>query len=134
MVWLLAIGLWPSCEDILEVPDISNEEVLLVAPLDNTVVQQSEVNFTWNGIADVDAYWIQVATPNFTEAAQVLLDSIIVLDSTFAGTKAVQALTNGDYEWRVKGVNSAYGTPFSSSAFTVNAPDSPPTETPTTEE
>jgi len=110
-----------SCEDILEVPDISGQEVELVAPLNGTVVNQNLVNFTWNGVADADAYLIQVATPNFAEASQVLLDSIVVLDSTFLGTQASKSLLNSTYEWRVKAVNSAFETDFSQGAFSVQA-------------
>ncbi|MEO1012830.1 MAG: hypothetical protein AAFX53_16135 [Bacteroidota bacterium] len=134
LLYILGMAVLSSCEDILEVPDISDREVALVAPLEGAEVRQSPVTFTWNGIADADAYWVQIATPNFTNAAQVLLDSVVVLDSTFLGTRAVKALTNGEYEWRVKGLNSGFETVFSRSAFTVNAPEETPTETPETEE
>lgn len=110
-----------GCEDILEVPDISGREVQILAPRDSTVVGNTRVNFTWNGVADADAYSVQIARPNFRQAAQILLDSTIVLDSTFIGTKAIKTLDNGDYEWRVKALNSDFQTEFSSSAFKVEA-------------
>lgn len=113
---LLIIG----CEEILEVPDISGEEVQLLAPSDSTVVGESEVGFSWNGIQDADAYLIQVARPVFNNASQLVLDSIIVVDSTFKGTRASKVLTDSDYEWRVKAMNSGYETPFSSNTFKVS--------------
>jgi len=118
---LLSIGLvFASCEDILEVPDISGENVELLAPKDSAIVTDSIVNFSWNGVGEADSYLIQVATPDFENAAQILLDSIIVLDSTFLGTTASRQLNDGDYEWRVKALNSDFETPFSSSTFHVD--------------
>ncbi|WP_373518421.1 hypothetical protein [Pricia sp.] len=119
---LIYLGIFATgCEDILEVPDISGRQVEIVAPKDRVVVENSQVNFTWNGVADADSYSVQIARPNFREAAQILLDSTIVLDSTFIGTKAIKNLDNGDYEWRVKALNSDFRTEFSSSAFKVEA-------------
>lgn len=115
-----ALGI-SSCEDILEVPDISNTTIELLAPKDSTVVHTATVNFHWNGIADADGYVIQVATPDFENAAQILLDSIIVLDSTFVGTRTSLPLSNGNFQWRVKGINSGFETNFSTGTFQVNA-------------
>lgn len=110
-----------GCQDILEVADISEQQVEIVAPKNSTVVENTQVNFTWNGVADADTYLIQIARPNFREASQIILDTTIVLDSTYIGTKAIKTLDNGDYEWRVKALNSDYETEFSSSVFQVEA-------------
>jgi hypothetical protein len=111
-----------SCEDILEVTDISNEQVMLLAPLNETVVADSLVNFNWNGVNEAESYLIQVATPNFTNASQLVLDSIIIIDSSFVGTRLSKTLANSTYEWRIKAINSDFETEFSSSNFSVEAP------------
>lgn len=111
-----------GCQDVLEVPDITQEQVLLLAPMDSTIVKDSVVNLTWNGVLDADAYLVQIATPNFENAAQIVLDSIIVLDSTFVGTKVSKALQNMNYEWRVKAMNSSFETSFSTALFSVETP------------
>lgn len=109
-----------SCEDLLEVADISEETVQLLAPSDSTTVAQNMVNFSWNGVYEATQYHIQVASPNFENAAQIIIDSVIVIDSTFLGTRITKSLANSQYEWRVKAMNSDFETDFSSSLFNVD--------------
>jgi len=70
-----------ACEDILEEPDISNSLVPVFAPLDNTVLTTNTVNFNWDAVLDARSYRVQVAQPDFENTQQLLLDSIVVLDS-----------------------------------------------------
>ena len=109
-----------SCEDILEVPDISRERVELLAPGDSVVVAQSNVRFSWTGVYEATEYHIQVATPNFENAAQIVLDSVIVIDSTFLGPHVDKSLSDSNYAWRVRAMNSDYRTDFAYSSFTVD--------------
>lgn len=108
-----------SCEELLEVPDISNESVQLLAPSDSTIVHQTNVNFTWDEVFEATQYHIQVAAPSFENAAQIVVDTLIVIDSSYAGPKFNKNLTDSSYEWRVKAMNSAYDTDFSVNRFTV---------------
>ena len=121
-IWILIIGSLgiSGCEEILEVPDISNQQIQLLAPLNGTVVNDSMVSFNWEDILDAEGYVLQVATPNFENANQLVLDTIIVVDSTFTGTRFSKTLNNNLYEWRVKGFNSDFETGFSNSLFEVN--------------
>jgi len=109
-----------GCQDILEVPDISNETVQLLAPGDSTIVLQSNVNFSWNEVYEASQYHIQVAAPNFENAAQIVVDSVIVVDSTFVSARISKSLVDSDYEWRIKAMNSDYETDFSSGRFSVD--------------
>lgn len=109
-----------SCEDLLEVPDISDERVQLLAPSDSTVVVQTSVNFTWNEVYEATQYHIQVAAPSFENAAQIVVDTLIVIDSLYAGPNLKRTLGDSDYEWRVKAMNNAYETEFSLNGFSVN--------------
>ena len=101
--------------------DISEETVQLLAPLNGTTVTLDTIKFSWNGVYDATEYHVQVATPSFENAAQIVLDSVVVVDSTFVGTHITKSLSNSEYEWRVKAMNSGFDTEFSSSSFTVNA-------------
>jgi hypothetical protein len=102
-----------SCEAIF-VEDISNRKVVLLAPTNNAVLDSGTIHFNWTPMKEIEGYQIQIATPNFLSASQLLLDSI----STH--TTITKSLEIGSYEWRVKATNSDYETPYSSSSFTVN--------------
>lgn len=84
---LLLVAFLGSCQDILEVTDISDQNVQLLAPSDSTVVVQTSVQFNWNEVYEASQYHIQVASPNFENAAQILVDSLIVIDSTFTSPR-----------------------------------------------
>jgi hypothetical protein len=109
-----------SCEDILEVPDISNQQVKLLAPSQGSIVTDSVVSFNWNDIVEADAFIMQVATPNFESANQIVLDTTLIVDSTFVGTRISRKLPINDYEWRVKALNSVFETEFSTIGFRVD--------------
>jgi len=121
LLLLIAIS-FCSCDDIIEVTDISNDQVTLLAPLNNTVVADSLVNFNWNSVNEAESYLVQIATPNFENASQIVLDSVIVIDTSFTGTSVSRMLLDNTYEWRVKAFNSDFETDFSLSRFRVETP------------
>ncbi len=124
LLWTVVIAGICSCEDILEEVDISNREVVLFAPLDSTVINSNAINFNWDGVKDATAYRFQLALPNFTETQQFVLDSIFQLDTlNQVATQLQLTLENGNYEWRVKALNSNFETPYSISAFVVAGED-----------
>jgi len=109
-----------SCEELLEVPDISNENVELLAPSESTVVVQNTVNFSWNEVFEATQYQVQVAAPDFENAAQIVVDTLIVVDSTFVGLNIKRTLVDSDYEWRVKAQNNGHETEFTTNRFSVD--------------
>lgn len=114
----MAMGvLFFSCEDIIEVADISEETVTLVAPTNGSVVQSNVTTFTWESVEDANRYTLQIATPDFESAAQILTDS------TMNSTSFSKELLPGNYEWRVKAVNSGYQTSYNNSIFSVSETD-----------
>lgn len=101
------------CDDITEVEDISDIEMVVLAPSNNVVLNNTQVTFTWESIEEVDSYHIQVATPSFEEAKQV------VVDSSFTITSYSKILTSGDYQWRVRAENSGYTTNYKTQSFSI---------------
>lgn len=106
-----------SCEEILLETDISKEEVQLIAPANNTNFSSTGVSFTWETVPDATKYRLQIAKPNFESPTQIVLDTIV------STTSFTQQLTIGTYEWRVKALNSAYGTHYTSRFFSIASND-----------
>lgn len=110
---LLVVCLLVSCEEIIEVVDISNENVVVLAPTDTAILAITDINFSWEAVEDAEQYNLQIATPNFESANQ------IVLDTTITTTNFNQNLELGNYEWRVRAENSDYQTAYSIQSFTI---------------
>lgn len=102
-----------SCEEILLETDISDEVVQLVAPANNSNFNSTGITFTWETVPDATKYRLQIAKPNFENPTQIVLDTIVT------STYFTQQLAIANYEWRVKALNSAYGTGYSSRFFAV---------------
>ena len=118
---LIVIFIFTSCEDILEEPDLSTQRVNLLAPKDGSILNDNQATFNWEKIEDATAYQVQIATPNFENAAQFILDSIMAKDSLGnLPTRIDQALLNGNYQWRVKAKNTGFETPFARGGFAVD--------------
>ena len=109
LILLCALG----CEAVFE-DDLSNNSVNLLAPLNNTQVKAGDIAFTWEQVEEADSYQLQIAMPSFENANQILLDSIT------DGNRVIHNLDVGTYQWRVRGTNSAYETPYSTVSFEVN--------------
>lgn len=105
--------LFVSCEEILLVPDISEQKVSLVAPADGSVLFSTGITFNWNKIENADKYHLQIAKPNFSSPVQIILDTLV------SNTNFTKQLNIGKYEWRVKGVNSGYETVYKSWSFEI---------------
>lgn len=102
-----------SCEEILLETDISKKEIQLVAPANNTNFNSTGVTFTWEAVSDATKYRLQIAKPNFESPTQIVLDTLIT------STYFTQQLSIANYEWRVRALNSAYETNYSSRFFSV---------------
>ncbi|RDY60782.1 hypothetical protein DX873_00960 [Flagellimonas nanhaiensis] len=120
VIWAVALVWVCSCEDILEVPDITGETVSILAPTDGSVIASNAVGFNWEKVNEAAAYRIQIAAPDFDNTVQIILDSIVQEDTLGnVSTRINQDLLNGTYAWRVKALNSDYETVYSLSSFRV---------------
>ncbi|AUP79693.1 hypothetical protein [Flavivirga eckloniae] len=106
-----------ACDDIIEVVDISNETVTVLAPVNETTLVDTDVVFTWGTVEEAEAYKIQIATPSFEAATE------IVTDSTVTKTSFSNTLASGSYEWRVRAENSGYATGYTTQKFRLLSPD-----------
>ncbi len=102
-----------ACDDIVEVKDISGEVVTILAPANEVTIDSTKVNFSWENLDEVVEYRIQVASPNFEMAQQIMLDSLVTTNNHSS------TLVNGVYQWRIKGINTEFETAYTVSNFTV---------------
>jgi hypothetical protein len=112
-VLMIVFQLFFSCSELVEVEDITDEVVIITAPTDQSNLDDSNVVFTWEPINEAESYHLQVATPSFIDAAQVLVDTLVI------NFNYAHELYFGQFEWRVKGQNSAYQTQYTTQSFTI---------------
>jgi len=103
-----------SCEDIIFEEDISESNLKILGPTNGASVISGNISFNWESVSDADKYQIQIATPNFENAIQ------IVLDSSISNTSFSKQLLANTYEWRVRALNSAFETSYFTNALIVN--------------
>ncbi|WP_299884422.1 hypothetical protein [uncultured Lacinutrix sp.] len=114
---LLIILVVISCDDIVEVEDISNSIVTILAPTDDVTLTAADITFSWQAVSEAETYTIQIATPNFENATQIILDSTIIT------TSFTKLLVSGDYEWRIKAENSGYSTAYTAQNLSISPAD-----------
>ena len=102
-----------TCDDLVEVDDISNEIVTVLAPSDNVTVTSTTVNFAWENVEDANQYKIQIARPSFEAAQEIIIDSILTTN------RYSKTLESGDYQWRIKATNIEFETLFTTLNFSV---------------
>lgn len=101
-----------SCDDIIE-EDITDDDVQTIYPTEAAVITSNVTPFSWRALDGADDYRIQISDA---------LTSVIILDSLVSTTMYEYPLDPGSYQWRVKGENFAYETPYTFPiAFTVEA-------------
>jgi hypothetical protein len=101
----IALGFFGSCDDII-VPDISEDNLVLIAPADSMVTTVKDQTFWWKENSSAESYQLVIVSP--TIANPVRLE----LDTTITKQQFDVTLAAGTYEWCVRGKNSAYETEY----------------------
>ena len=114
IIFLPILAIFYGCREIINETDISREVVCVYAPVNMAELTGTDVNFSWCEIEGATSYNLQIARPGFTDAVEIVLDTII---STHSFTKT---FLPDDYEWRVKAQNSVYETDYTTCAFTLS--------------
>lgn len=102
-----------SCEEVLFEEDLSDKAITLVAPREGSTVRNTSVTFSWNAVELATDYRVQVAQPDFENASQIVLDTVV------SKTNFTTNLVKNEYEWRVRAQNSGSATPYVQAGFTV---------------
>jgi len=113
IIYLFTVLSLIACDDIVNVEDISNDVVNILAPTNNALVNDTTLLFSWEALADAETYQIQIVTPTFNEAVQILQDTIVTTTSLLTNLEA------NSYEWRIKAENANYQTGYTTQSFTL---------------
>ena len=97
----LLVIMFYTCDDVLE-EDISDDNIEIIAPTNNTVIEGNNVQFSWQHLDGADDYRIQISGNN----------QVTILDSLVSINQFNYNLNEGNYQWRVKGENFAYETEY----------------------
>ena len=98
---IISLAIFYSCEDLIE-EDISDDMIVTISPQNNAEIESNVVNFRWNLIDGADKYRVQIYSSNQT----------MVLDSLVSSESFTFSVNPGSYQWRVRGENFAYETPY----------------------
>ncbi len=111
----LGVLLLLACEEIINEENIENDSVTILAPSANSTLKtNTEISYHWQTISGASDYELQIASPNFQQATKIVLDSVMM--GTFF---SVDSLKAGNYEWRVRALNSAFASPYTTNSFSV---------------
>ncbi|WP_298140162.1 hypothetical protein [Flavobacterium sp.] len=116
-VTLLILFSLISCSEIVSEEDISDDTLLLTAPVNNAQFVSTSVTFSWEYLQDATKYELQIAKPNFAAPLQIVLDTIVTSNS-FSFQLPV-----GQYQWRVKALNGSYSTLYARRDITILSND-----------
>lgn len=110
----LIIGLISSCSDMYE-QDISKKTVDLIAPMDSLQTALLDHHFWWEQTDGAESYEIAIVRGEFSAAVQLITDTVIQENSYF------QSLSPGQFQWRVKALNNAYESPYSTNSLFIDS-------------
>ena len=114
-ITFLLLLLTLSCEEIINEQNITSDSVSLLAPSeDSTLNTNQKITFTWAGLSGATQYHLQIATPAFTNAVQIPLDTLVTKTNF-----TIDSLPSNNYQWRIKAVNSAFETTYTTHNFSV---------------
>lgn len=97
----------------IKAKNISTERISITTPLEASEIDKGVIDFTWNELENADRYHIQIAKPDFSINSNIFED-------TFVETNTFEKdLSEGDYECRIRAMNSDYETNYTTLRFTV---------------
>lgn len=111
---ILLLFLLSGCKEFIE-PSIQDRKVTLLAPAAGTESVQYAQSFWWEPVEDALKYRLQVVSPNFSNTARLVLDTLII-PNRFNFT-----LDPGNYEWRVRAENGSSQTAYTTGNFMIYA-------------
>lgn len=97
--------------------NISDQSIVLLAPSEMDTVNSTLVQFWWESVDAATEYEFQLVSPSFDDIEGLVTDQIITENLI-----SMEALTTGQYEFRVRAKNESYATDFYNRTFWVDLP------------
>lgn len=114
---LFSVLFFSSCDEIFE-DDITNESITIISPANQATLLNPTQTFWWDEIEEALFYDMQIATPNFTDSPNLILDTTLVDNQVVF---SIGSLEKGQsYEWRVRGRNGSSETTFFTQSFFIS--------------
>lgn len=104
-----------SCDDFF-VEDISKSQLQLKTPSTGYQSEDKKISFRWEEVPKAVNYKLEVVSPGFSKNHKLVFEKLL------SQPQFDTVLVTGDYEWRVKAMNSASETDYSSSSFSILPP------------
>ncbi len=106
--------------------NLSQQTILLVSPENGLETNETDIDFLWQSLDNVNLYHFQLASPDFSNSSFILED-VRMVDDLYLAT-----LTEGVYQWRVRGENDLSVTPYTTADLIIDltAPNSPTLDNP----
>lgn len=93
--------------------DISNTSVSIIAPEADLETSNNTVTFWWEEVSGAEKYIFQLVSPDFGHV------ETIIEDTELTGNQKSATLSPGNYQWRIKAVNSKYETSYSTRSLVI---------------
>lgn len=103
-----------GCSRDFIVKNIKNKTVSIVAPADGLSTPNNNILFWWDEVDGAEKYNLQIVKPDFNAVSQLLLDTNVT------GSKFNFILTPGNYQWRIKAINSGGSTVYTTRSLKVD--------------
>lgn len=94
--------------------DLRRQILLVDSPINEFSTNQKNISFKWQKLLSATEYRFQIASPDFTNNANIKIDKRINSD-TFSTT-----LVEGIYRWRVRAENDKTNTDYSERTLTID--------------
>ena len=113
-VFLIALlGVVGACDVFLET-DLTDSEVILLAPAEGLETERFTLTFWWDPVAGATEYQLQIVSPSWDRI------ELLHLDTLTEDNQIDVTLSPGQYAWAVRALNSAYASAWSEGTFTID--------------
>ena len=82
-----------SCDEIIMEEDLSDSQLVILAPADNAGFNSTSVTFTWQPLDGATSYVLQIAKPDFENATEIVLNTDVITSYSIHYTKLYENLT-----------------------------------------